>query len=298
MTISRTVVPRAAVPRAVVSRVVVLGCGFAGEAVARLSMERGLPCLATSRSEARVEALRARGIDAVVASLPDGVDRLVREGDGVVVTFPPDGRTDAAVVEPLRRASAWVYVSSTGVYGDARGRVIGTTPTDASTPRSALRLEAEELYRALGGVVLRAPGIYGPGRGLHVRLAAGRFRLPGDGSRAISRIHVDDLAAFVVAALERGSPSSVHAVGDDAPVPQREVVAWLVERLGVPFPPSAPLDDVDETLRHDRRVDASVAKEALGVSLRYPTYREGFAACLAAESKSRAESKSPQSKSG
>jgi hypothetical protein len=55
------------------------------------------------------------------------------------------------------------------------------------------------------------------------------------------------------------------------------MVQWLCERLGLPFPASAPLDQVHETLRRNRRVDASRALQRLNVTLEYPTYRSAFA---------------------
>lgn len=269
------------------ARVVVLGCGFTGEAITRIAAAKGYVATATTRAPARAEALRAAGFHAVVAATPSEIARVPRSGDLVAVTFPPDDPTDALVAESLRAALGAVYISSTSVYGAARGRVDDATPVDPHAPRSAPRLAAESRYLGAGATVLRAPGIYGPGRGLHVRVASGRYRLPADGSRVVSRIHVDDLAALAFAALERGVRGRVLVVGDDAPVPQREVVAWLAERLGVPMPASVPLDEVDESLRADRAVDASEAKRALGVSLRYPTYREGFEACFAQTGASR-----------
>src|SRR5262249_40147588 len=95
----------------------------------------------------------------------------------VLVAFAPDGRTDAALAPALARARV-VYVSTTGVYGRARGHVDETTAVDPSEPRAADRLAAERAYRDLGATVLRAAGIYGPWRGLHRRLLGGDFKIP------------------------------------------------------------------------------------------------------------------------
>jgi nucleoside-diphosphate-sugar epimerase len=99
----------------------------------------------------------------------------------------------------------------------------------------------------------------------------------------VSRIHVEDLSLLVLAALDRAAPGEIFVVADDAPVPQIEVVRWLCARLGVEPPPAAPPEEIHETLRHNRAVDNAHIKRALGVTLRYPTYREGFEACLAVE---------------
>jgi nucleoside-diphosphate-sugar epimerase len=125
---------------------------------------------------------------------------------------------------------------------------------------------------------------------MHVRLRAGSARIVGDGANYVSRIHVDDLAEAVlrclVEAREQDQPGlrgASYVIADDTPAPQGEVVRYLAARLGLPVPPSVPLEGAPETLRHDRSVDASGIKRRLGMSFRYPDYRQGFEACLAEE---------------
>ncbi|WP_437985367.1 NAD-dependent epimerase/dehydratase family protein [Sorangium sp. So ce117] len=271
---------------------IVLGCGFTGAVVAGLRRASGGRVVATTRSPERATELAQAGIEVSVlpALTAEAVDRLVTDGADVLVAFPPDGATDAAIAPSLRRARAIAYVSSTAVYGDATGRIDEATPTSADGPRAAARLAAEDVYRARGAVVLRAAGIYGPGRGLHQRLLRGDFRMTGEGDQqgrnVVSRIHVEDLARLALAALERADragPGEAFLVADDAPVPQIEVVRWLCARLGLALPAGAPREELHETLRHDRAVDNAKIKRALGMALLYPSYIEGFEACLAVE---------------
>jgi nucleoside-diphosphate-sugar epimerase len=175
----------------------------------------------------------------------------------------------------LAGARAVSYVSTTGVYEETQGVVDDTTPLPSTpSPKYAAVLAAEAAYRAVGGAVLRSPGIYGAERGIHVRLARGDFKLSGDGSRYGSRIHVEDLAELLLASA--ATPGETFVVGDLEPCPQRDMVQWLCDRLGLPFPASAPLDQVHETLRRNRRVDSSRALGLLGITLKYPTYRHAF----------------------
>ncbi len=263
----------------------ILGGGFTGSAVGRLVCQLGGRAVATTRSGQRAEELEAGGVRPLVLSAlsAQALAPHVSDETRVVVTFPPDGATDRAIAPAIARARSVVYVSSTGVYGGARGHVNEDTPVDATAPRARARLEAEQVWRDLGGIVVRAPAIYGPGRGMHRRLLSGDLRIAGDGSNAISRVHVDDLATALWAALQAPQRGALYVIGDDAPVPQIEVIRWLAERLGVPLPPSAPLVSLDETLRHDRRVDNARIRRALALELRYPTYREGFSHCLERE---------------
>lgn len=267
---------------------VVLGCGFAGTAVARRALARGDRVVATTRDRGRAQALAAEGIEAhAIAVLgASDVEALVPEGARVLVAFPPDGATDARVAAATAAAARLAYVSSTAVYGGATGRVDAETPVDASDERARARLEAEGVWRARGATLLRAAGIYGPGRGLHLRLARGDLRVPG-GDNVVSRVHVDDLAAAALAALDRPLAGEAFVVADALAVPQREVIEWLAARMGLPVPPAARPEDVGPSLRHDRAIDASATWRALGLSLRFPTWREGFEDCLARDAAQR-----------
>lgn len=259
-----------------------LGFGGLGAAVARAAAtERAV--IATTRQAERVAHLASFDVQALhTPTLQPAEVAALAEGADVLVSFPPDGVTDAAIAPSLSKARRVVYISTTGVYGTRRGRIDDTTPVDPSSAHAAPRLEAEQRYRSEGAIVLRAPGLYDASYGLHKRLLSGTYKLPGDGSGHICRIHLDDLATLSLAALARGTPGETFVVGDLAPVPQVEVVTYLCEKLGLPMPPSAPLSEVPSTMRGDRQIDASRALSTLGVTLRYPTYREGFAAAIEA----------------
>lgn len=265
-------------PSPALPSLVLLGVGATALAVARAARE-SRSVTGTTRSAERVPVLAEAGIVPVVAPSPEAIAELVRGAD-VLVSFPPDGETDARLAPACKDARTVVYVSSTGVYGAFFGKVDDTTPVDATSAHEKSRLDAEASWRAIGATVLRAPGLYDATTGLHKRLASGKFRLTGEGKNPISRIHLDDLASFVLAAMRSDVRGETFVVGDLAPVPQREAVAWLSERMGLPMPESADPSTVHPTLRGGRAIDPSRAIERLGVTLRYPTYREGFAAAL------------------
>jgi nucleoside-diphosphate-sugar epimerase len=262
-------------------RIVIVGCGFTGEALGRRALASGRSVLATTRRDVRVSELTAAGIDARVVPRLRELASMLEPSDRVAVTFPPDGSSDHELASVLGEVASIVYVSSTAVYGDARGVIDATTPARPDSERGRARVLAERSYLDIGGVALRAPAIYGPGRGLVERLRRGTFRLPGDGAQIVSRIHVDDLASLLLAALESDVRGVALPVADHSAVSQREVVEWLVARLGVAAPPSVPLAEVDETLRHDRRIDGTEAERVFGVRLAFADYRAGFEDCIA-----------------
>lgn len=262
----------------------ILGCGFTGTAAAARALAAGRSVRATVRSPEAARTLRVIGADVTVApSLTGELVAPLAEGAEVLVTFPPDGVTDEALAWVMGGARSVVYLSSTGVYGERIGNIDEDTPTDATEPKAAMRLAAETAWREAGATALRAAGIYGPGRGLHRRLIEGSYRVPGEGDRVVSRLHVEDLAAMALGCLAAGLRGGFFVAADDAPVPQGEVVRWLCAGLGLPWPRSVALSEAPPTLRHDRTVLNARVKRALGLALRYPTWREGFAQCLRAE---------------
>jgi len=259
-----------------ISRILVLGCGYVGTAVGRLARERGLDVVATVRTAEHAATLANEGFTVLVAPELDAkVGAYADASTHVVVSFPPDGHTDVRLAPALAPAASIAYVSSTGVYGERRGAIDDATPVPMPPAERARRiLDAEAAYRAVGGTVLRCPGIYGPERGLHVRVLSGEHRIPGDGSRTLSRIHVSDLAALLLAASRVGGETFV--VGDLEPAPHIQVVRFICDTYGVPLPPSVPLGSVHDSLRADRRIDPSRALAHLGVQLRFPSYRAGM----------------------
>lgn len=255
----------------------VLGCGHAGRVIALRAREDGRVVRVTTRSPERAQALAADGLDvARTGALDPSIAAEVDEATHVVVAFPPDGSTERLAADAVRHAAAVTWLSTTGVYPLDAGRVDETTaPAAPTTERARRLLDAERWFLDVGATVLRCPGIYGPDRGLHVRVVRGEHRIPGDGTRHLSRIHVEDLATLVLASS--ATRGRTFVVGDRTPAPHLEVVRWICEAYGVPLPPSVPLDQAHVSLRGDRRVDPSAALAALGVALRVPSYQLGMA---------------------
>jgi len=272
--------------------VVILGCGYTGRRVACRLLRRGVPVLATTRNPQKLvevaalggrilrlevfeeETLRRLGEAApgevrVLHSIP-----VVEGSDG---PFDPTPRLLEALAERIRRL---VYLSTTGVYGSA-AHVDETTPAAPLRERERLRVAAEQAV--LGGewsaLVLRPAAIYGPGRGVHESIRSGRYRLAGDGANVVSRIHVEDLAAIAEAALD-SELTGAYPVADEEPCTARRMAEFCAGLLGLPLPEAAEPADLHRTRRVDRRVDGSAIRRLLGVSLRYPSYREGVPASL------------------
>jgi nucleoside-diphosphate-sugar epimerase len=189
----------------------------------------------------------------------------------VVHSIPPSG--PGGLLEMLGDAPArMVYISSTAVYG-AADTVNADTQVDGRGERARERLHAEEQVAAgpWSYLILRPAAIYGPGRGAHESVRRGAY-LAGD--NYVSRIHVDDLAAHVEAGLF-SAVTGAFPVADEEPCTSREMAEFCAKLLGMPVP-----DGSAGRVTGNRRVDGSAIRQALGIELRYPSYRVGIPASL------------------
>ena len=270
---------------------VILGCGYTGVRAARRLLARGLPVLATSRrpEELNLPAARLLRLDLAEPETLAALRAAVPPGARVLHSIPllrtPEGFSDPtpALLGCLAGAVRVVYLSTTGVYG-ATAEVDERTPPAPRTPREILRAQAERLVLdgPWSALVLRPAAIYGPGRGIHVSMRRGEFKLLGDGGNFVSRIHVEDLAALAEAAL-LGDLRGAWPVADLEPARSRDIAAFCADLLGVPLPPAAAAEELSETRRANRRVDGRAVCRELGVRLRFPSYRDGIPQALAEE---------------
>jgi nucleoside-diphosphate-sugar epimerase len=286
-------------------RLFIFGFGDTALQLARLAQGRGCAVAGTVRSPEKVRALRASGHDVVdFASgqpMADPADKL-RDVTHMLCSIPPDEGGDPAVIAhatDLRVPSLkWIgYLSTTGVYGDHGGAWVDeATPAAPVSDRAQRRVMAEQQWWDLGarlGVpthIFRLPGIYGPGRSALDQVRAGTARRIQRAGQVFSRIHVEDIATTVLASMGRTGGSAIYNVADDEPSPQADVVAFACDLLGVPPPPLVDYARVEASLSpmarsfyaESRRVKNELIKRELGVTLAYPTYREGLRAILAA----------------
>ncbi len=203
----------------------------------------------------------------------------------VLSSVPPQNDTDP-VLERYGHAlrQGWLgYLSSTGVYGDVGGAWVDESAPTGSGRRSA-RATCDAAWLARGARVFRLPGIYGPGRGAIERVRAGaahRIDLPG---QVFSRIHVDDLAAGVVAGLD-ASPGAYN-LADDLPASQNAVIEEACRLLRIDPPPLQSLDEAGLSPQarafyaENRRVANGKARRVLGWEPRFADFRAGLRDCL------------------
>ena len=284
-------------------RLFILGFGFSGHALARRLTAEGWEVSASVRDPAQATAMEAHGVAAIPLTDSARLAEAVARVQAILVTAPPDAEGCPglrALIPAVARAGAfpdWIgYLSTTGVYGDRKGGwVTEHSRLAAQSTEGARRVGAERDWLDVGRgmgltvTVFRLPGIYGPGRSAFDRLRAGAARRIVSPGQVFSRIHVDDLAAGLAASIARPRAGGIYNLCDDAPCPNSEVIAYAAALLGIAPPPEVALADAGLSpagLRfyaESKRVSNARAKAELGWRPAYPTYREGLAAVLAAE---------------
>lgn len=294
-------------------RLLLLGCGDVGLRIARLVAARARVFGVVRRQDAAA-SVRASGAVPIVADLDarGASDRLARLATRVVHLAPPpaqgpqDPRTRRALTRLLRPQGAsmvarglscalgptapdrWVYVSTTGVYGDrAGGWVDERTPPAPTSDRARRRVHAERTLRgaaARGSIrlaVLRAPGIYAADRLPLDRIRAGTPALRDEDDGWTNHVHADDLArACWVASLRAASPRTFDAV-DASRMKMGQWFDLVADAHGLPRPPRVPRQEIARHvspamlsfMQESRRIRGERMGRELRLRLRYPTVR-------------------------
>jgi nucleoside-diphosphate-sugar epimerase len=288
------------------STLLCFGLGYSAEHFVAMFGDGFERIVASVRGAERAAWLNARLAGRLKALVFDGetatpeLALAIGEADAALISIPQDESGDPVLrafgdaFEQARRLRSIVYLSTIGVYGDAGGDWVDEdTPTSPHSARAAKRLAAEKAWQNLGrrrGIavaVLRLAGIYGPGRNAFTQIARGyarRIRKPG---QIFNRIHVDDIAQAIDAVLFRKA-SGIYNVADDEPSPQGDPLSFAAQLLGVAPPPEISFKKAAPSMsplalsfwQECRRVRNDKLKRELGVTLRYPTYREGLRALL------------------
>ncbi len=289
------------------------GFGYSAGHYAALYGKRFDRIVGTTRSAERAGAPGSRryGDDAVEMLVFDGavaapaLSAAIAEATALLVSIAP-GRDCDPLLACFRDAIATapqlksiIYLSTIAVYGNHDGCWIDeTTPLCPTVTRAASRVDAERAWLALGEArgapvsIIRVAGIYGPGANALETVKAGRAQRIVKPGQVFNRIHVADLAQIIDRAIDmaltRGA-GGVFNAADDEPAAPADPVLYAAGLLGVAPPAEIAFDVAKQTMTplavsfygENKRVRNDRIKSVLGVSLRYPTYREGLRALAA-----------------
>ncbi|MDE5461184.1 SDR family oxidoreductase [Bradyrhizobium sp. CSS354] len=272
-------------------RLFILGLGYSARHFVRLFGGRFSHIAGTVRDPVQRGDLAGIEVHAFSGGSParETVERI-SDADVLLISIPPGSAGDPAIatfsdVLAADRHRRIIYLSTIGVYGDhAGGWVDESTPPKADLDRTRMRLAAEQAWTDTTGgdaAILRLAGIYGPGRNALVTLRAGTARRIIKPGQVFNRIHVDDIANAIIAAVRHPS-GGIWNVCDDEPAPPQDVIAYAAKLMNVAPPPEEAFETAEMSAMarsfyaSSARVSNAKMKRELGVTLAYPTYRHAL----------------------
>lgn len=286
------------------ARAVIVGCGYVGKRLG-LALQSRSSVLGVVSSATSLAELNALGLPGQIVNLDTGGSLAPGWAEEAAVFYlvPPatDSESDVRLAHLLNgirsRPKVFVYMSTTGVYGDVGGgEVTEQTPVNPLTARARRRVTAEDMVRVwctereVRRVVLRVPGIYGPGRLPLERLASLEPAVRVDEAGIGNRIHVDDLVAACIAALDVADARGIYNVTDGSPMNSTEFLLRVARAAGLPEPPQISMDEAQlvlspsrlSFLNESRQVSNRRMLSELQVQLRYADVDAGIRQSLQA----------------
>ncbi|HEY1078054.1 MAG TPA: SDR family oxidoreductase [Fontimonas sp.] len=280
-------------------RSLIAGCGDIGLRVASQLLREGGAVSAIVRTPQKQQAVEALGARALTGDLDQPQD--VGDWPWLFWFAPPraEGERDQRLRDWLAaqrgRIERVVYISTSGVYGDCQGRWIDESePLKPLAARSVRRVDAEGALQAwaterrAAAIVLRVPGIYGPGRLPVARLRAGEPIMAADEAPYSNRIHADDLARAAVLAARLGRPGAAYNVADGQPTTMTDYFVRSAALLGLPAPQQIGRDEAQRRftpalwsyMEESKRLRIERARRELGFVPQYPDLAAGLPSCL------------------
>lgn len=284
--------------------VLIIGCGDTGRRLAALYRAEGRQVSGVVRSEASARALHAVGIRPIRTDLDAGDLPSLPSGGARVFYFAPPvdvGKDDVRIERLLDHLeftglpARFLYMSTTGVYGDCEGRWIDESePLKPSTYRAQRRIAAEDAVRRwcdekdIEWLILRVPAIYGPGRLLTERLKSGMPTVRPEECSFTNRIHIDDLVSVCHAVMAEAPGRSVYNVSDGQPSTITDYLFQLAELTGMQKPPLISMHEAERMLspsimsfmKESKRLKNDKLLRETGITLRYPDLKSGLKASL------------------
>lgn len=279
-------------------KLLIFGMGFSAKHFAERRLAQGDSITGTVRTPEKANSLSNIGFTMRVFDSGTETRQIaddIASCDALLVSVPPNKDGDPVLQTYTAQLAAapklrWIgYLSTIGVYGDHKGAWVDeTTPVNATSPRSVHRAAAERAWLAFGASskksvqIFRLAGIYGPGRNQLLQLAEGTAKRVVKPGQVFNRIHVEDISRTLDASLMRPRPGGIYNVTDSEPAPPQDVVAYAAQLCGLDPPPEIKLEDAQLTpmgrsfYDENKRVRNRLIQDELGVTLAYPTFREGL----------------------
>ena len=282
-------------------RLLIIGSGYMARRIVPLLASR-YRVYALMRNDTHKAWMREQGVTVISGDLDDRakLSRIAGLADVVLHFAPPPGegerdtRTSHLLAALAQSAvpKRFVYISTSGVYGDCSGaRVSETHPLNPQSGRAQRRVDAEMQIRAwarrngVNASILRVPGIYAEDRMPLDRLRISMPAIVAEEDSYTNHIHADDLVRIVIAALSRGKPNRVYHASDDSTMKMGDYLDAVADAYRLRRPPRVTRakaqrelpDSLLSFLNESRQLDNERMKKELKLRLRYPTVADTLA---------------------
>ena len=238
----------------------IVGCGYVGQRLAKAWIDAGEEVFATTRSSERAAFLARLGCKTIVWDITQEAEVQLPNVETVVFSVGFDRKTaketgqtiEDVYVRGLERVlkkcpppKQWIYLSSTGVYGQSDGSWVDeTSPCNPNRDGGKACLAAEQLLSAHAvhgkqSVVLRLAGIYGPDRLPQAKLLQRGESLAVSADAYLNLIHVDDIVTIIRSCSSIETPTK-FCVSDGHPIIRSEFYEYLAELLATSPPQFQP----------------------------------------------------------
>lgn len=265
------------------------GYGYCAKAVvSHVSVsERHWKFSGTKRAKTKEDDVEIYQFDSMLA--------IPRDVTHILISIPPKDDGDIVLSRFAQHINKlpklqWIgYISTTGVYGDAKGEWVDEeSPINPSNPFSKKRILAEHQWQdfcqkyKLPLVIFRIAGIYGPGRSAIDQILTDKAMIIDKPDQVFSRIHIDDIAHIIHASIETPTPGEVFNLADDAPAAPKDVTEFACTLLNVAPPKPVKLEDANLSemakifYSECKRVRNNKVKDRFKIKLKYPSYKEGL----------------------
>jgi len=277
-----------------------LGAGYSAYALIPSLLEAGYRVIATTRTDAKISALKNLGAEVLVFNdqFPRSLKQVITHCSVLLSSIPPDENGDPVIrhlnsIPDLHLAPHlnWAgYLSATSVYGHRDGKwVFEDELLKPRTRRGKLRLKAEIewIESGLPVHIFRLAGIYGPKienleRNPFERLRKGKARAVVKPGHTVNRIHVEDIARALLASIHTPDPLMIYNLADDHPAPPQDVIDFAAAIIDTPRPPridhnAADLSDMARSFYTETKSVSNLrAKTLLKWHPRYSNYKLGL----------------------
>ena len=283
---------------------IILGCGQVGRQLCAQLSNTNNDFYCVVKTQSSIDWLKSLNYQAIAFDLDTKQDlpaNIRLAGNDIYYFVPPsssdltDHRIDYFLsLCKTKLPRRIVYISTSGVYGDCGGEWVNENyPVSPTTDRAKRRAYAEQslinfcLESGCEYNILRVGGIYGPERLPIERLKSITVICPEEAPFS-NRIHVSDLAAVCLAAMQSEIHGEIFNVADGHPTSMTDYFYQLADMANIPRPPCVPLALAGEKLspgmlsfiKESRRLSIEKMNSLLNVTLNFPSLQAGLKDCF------------------